>query len=125
MQTLLDRGSCRWEQNVSEKFQSRFELQAYSSTGIKHRHQSLGQFPTRKTSNHFAAEQATSGETNRRVISDILCHTGGVADLAAEFVLVDAVGGRGLADMAGSACEHEAVVDAVFFRVKQVGTGNC
>ena len=61
-------------------------------------------------------------ETNRRIRSDILGHTSGISDLSAELVLVNAVGGCGLADMAGSAGEHQPVVDAVFLRVEQVGT---
>lgn len=61
-------------------------------------------------------------ETNRRIRSDILGHTSGISDLSAELVLVNAIGGCGLADMAGSAGEHQPVVDAVFLRVEQVGT---
>lgn len=38
-----------------------------------------------------------------------------------EMVLVDTVRGGRLADMAGTAREHQSVVDAIFLGVEQVG----
>ena len=63
---------------------------------------------------------AKAWETNRRIRSDILSHTGGISDLSAEFVLVDAIGGGRLADVARAAGEHQAIIDAIFLRVQQV-----
>lgn len=63
---------------------------------------------------------AKTWETNRRIRSDILSHTGGISNLSAEFVLVDAIGGGRFADVACATGEHEAVVDAIFLRVEQV-----
>lgn len=61
------------------------------------------------------------GGTNRGVRGNILSDTGSVSNLAVELVLVDAMGGGGLADMAGAAGEHELVGDAVLLGVEQVG----
>lgn len=60
------------------------------------------------------------GGTNRGVRGNILGDTGSISNLAVEFVLVDAVGGGGLADVAGAAGEHELVGDAVLLGVEQV-----
>lgn len=51
----------------------------------------------------------------------VLSDTGSVSDLVVEFVLVDTIRGRGLADLAGSAGEHQRVVDAVFLWIEKVG----
>lgn len=61
-------------------------------------------------------------ETNRGVRTDVCGDTGGIADLAVQLVLVDAVGGGFLADVAGAAGEHEFVGGAVLLGVEQVRT---
>ena len=60
-------------------------------------------------------------ETNRRIRSHILSHTRSVSHLTVQLVLVNAVRSGLLADVAGSAREHQTVVDTVFFWIKQVG----
>lgn len=66
------------------------------------------------------ANKKRLGGTNRGVRGHILSNTGSVSNLAVQLVLVDAVGGCGLADVAGTAGEHELVGDAVLFGVEQV-----
>lgn len=68
-------------------------------------------------------EEAKDGlrETNRGVRGNILSDTSSISNLAVELVLVDAVGGSGLADVTGAAGEHELVGDAVLLGVEQVG----
>lgn len=60
-------------------------------------------------------------ETNRRIRSHILSHTRSISHLTVQPVLVNAVRSGLLADVAGSAREHQTVVDTVFFWIKQVG----
>lgn len=66
-------------------------------------------------------EGGVAWETNRRVRADILRDTGSVAHLTVEFVLVDAVGAGGLADVAGAAGEHQLIGSTILFGVEQVG----
>jgi hypothetical protein len=61
------------------------------------------------------------GGTNRGVRGNILGDTSSITNLAVEFVLIDAVGGCGLADVAGTAGEHELICDAVLLGVEKVG----
>jgi hypothetical protein len=74
--------------------------------------------------NRDTAEKAKtrqdSRETNRGVGTDVRSDTSGVANLTVQLVLVDAVGGRILADMTGAAGEFESVGFAVLLRVEQV-----
>lgn len=67
------------------------------------------------------AKKQGLGKTNRGVRGNILSNAGSVSNLAVQLVLVDAVGGCGLADVAGTAGEHELVGDAILLGVEQVG----
>lgn len=59
--------------------------------------------------------------TNRRIQSDILGDTSGVANLTLEHVTVDAVGGGFDSVLAGSASVHELAGVLVLLRVQHVG----
>lgn len=72
----------------------------------------------------LSTKQTKTRETNRRIGSNVLGHTGSIADLSVQFVLVDAVGASGFSDVAGATGEHKAVVGAVFLGVEQVGARN-
>lgn len=68
-----------------------------------------------------ATRKKTWVGTNRGVRADILSNPRSVADLTVERVLVNAVGRSRLADVAGTAGEHELAGNAVFLGVEQVG----
>lgn len=79
---------------------------------------------TDKTGDLLATIGAKPRDTNRWIRCHVLSDTGSVSDLVVEFVLVDTIRGRGLADLAGSAGEHQRVVDAVFLWIEKVGAGS-
>lgn len=81
----------------------------------------LWQRPADKANDFFSTVGAEVWETNRRIRPDILSHTSSVSHLTVQLVLVNAVRASWLADVASAARKHQAVVGAVFFRIKQVG----
>lgn len=70
-----------------------------------------------------AKTRQDSRETNRGVGTDVRSDTSGVANLAVQFVLVDAVGCRVLADVTGAAGEFKSVGFAVLLGVEKVRAG--
>ena len=79
---------------------------------------------TLKASDPFSTVGAEIWETNRRVRSHILSHTGSIPHLAVQLVLIDTVGSGRFRYVTSSTGKHEPVGIAVFFRIEKVGTKN-
>lgn len=72
--------------------------------------------------NLLTAKSTKVGQTNRRIRSDVLCHTCCLAHGVVEVVPEDARGTGLLAELTRSTGKHEFSVVEIFFGIEHIGT---